>query len=83
MCIRDSRNPKVKSITDLTESDRIAVPSVKVSFNATLLQMAAAKHWGMANYAKLDHLTVGLGQMDAVAAMMSPQSEVNLPSYMS
>ncbi len=73
----NTRNPKVKSITDLTESDRIAVPSVKVSFNATLLQMAAAKQWGMANYGKLDHLTVGLGQMDAVAAMMSPQSEVN------
>lgn len=73
----NTRNPNVKSIADLTDADRIAVPSVKVSFNAMLLQMAAAKQWGMQNFAKLDHLTVGLGQMDAVAAMMSPRHEVN------
>jgi NitT/TauT family transport system substrate-binding protein len=72
-----TRNPNVKSIRDLTDKDRIAVPSVNVSFQAMLLQMAAAKEWGTDNYKKLDPLTVGLGQMDAVAAMAQPNHEVN------
>jgi NitT/TauT family transport system substrate-binding protein len=72
-----TRNPQVKSIRDFTDKDRIAVPSVNVSFQAMLLQMAAAKEWGNDNYKKLDHLTVGLGQMDAVAAMAQPNHEVS------
>jgi NitT/TauT family transport system substrate-binding protein len=72
-----TRNPQVKSIRDFTDKDRIAVPSVNVSFQAMLLQMASAKEWGAENYKKLDHLTVGLGQMDAVAAMAQPNHEVN------
>jgi NitT/TauT family transport system substrate-binding protein len=72
-----TRNPQVKSLRDFTDKDRIAVPSVNVSFQAMLLQMASAKEWGADNYKKLDHLTVGLGQMDAVAAMAQPNHEVN------
>jgi NitT/TauT family transport system substrate-binding protein len=72
-----TKNPNVKSIRDFTDKDRIAVPSVNVSFQAMLLQMAAAKEWGNDSYKKLDHLTVGLGQMDAVAAMAQPNHEVN------
>lgn len=34
-------NPKVQSIKDFTEADRIAVPMVKVSTQAIILQMAA------------------------------------------
>ena len=72
-----TKNPNVKSIRDFTDKDRIAVPSVNVSFQAMLLQMASAKEWGNDNYKKLDPLTVGLGQMDAVAAMAQPNHEVN------
>src|SRR5205823_8209311 len=36
------RNPNVKSIRDLSDKDKIAVPSIKVSTQAILLQMAAA-----------------------------------------
>ena len=72
-----TKNPNVKSIRDFTDKDRIAVPSVNVSFQAMLLQMAAAKEWGTDSSKKLDHLTVGLGQMDAVAAMAQPNHEVN------
>ena len=75
--VLSTKNPAVKSIRDFTDKDRIAVPSVNVSFQAMLLQMAAAKEWGTENYRKLDHLTVGLGQMDAVAAMQQPNHEVN------
>ena len=62
------RNPDVKSIKDFTEKDKIAVPSVKVSTQAIMLQMEAAKVFGEANYAKLDALTVGLSHPDALLA---------------
>ncbi len=60
-------NPNVHSIADFTDQDRIAVPTVGISFNAMMLQMAAEKQWNDPH--KLDHLTVGLGHPDAVAAM--------------
>src|SRR5438105_934771 len=41
-----TRNPQVKSIKDFGEKDKIAVPSIKVSTQAILLQMAASKAWG-------------------------------------
>src|SRR3954453_10629896 len=34
-----SRNPNVKTIKDFSESDKIAVPSVKISTQAIMLQM--------------------------------------------
>src|SRR5882757_10725138 len=37
----NSRNPDVKTIKDFKDSDRIAVPAVKVSVQAIMLQMAA------------------------------------------
>src|SRR5215472_14868234 len=39
----NTRNPGIKSITDFTDKDKIAVPAVKVSVQAMMLQMAAAK----------------------------------------
>jgi NitT/TauT family transport system substrate-binding protein len=60
-------NPNVKTIADFTENDRIAVPTVGISFNAMMLQMAAEKLWNDPH--RLDKLTVGLGHPDAVAAM--------------
>src|SRR3977135_3248399 len=53
----NTRNPNIKNITDYTERDKIAVPAVKVSVQAMMLQMAAAKQWGQANFAKPDPLT--------------------------
>ena len=63
------RNPDVKSIKDFTDKDRIAVPSVKVSTQAIMLQMEAAKLYGDANYGKLDAFTVGLSHPDALLAL--------------
>src|ERR1700735_4895676 len=59
--------PNVKTIADFTDKDRIAVPSVRISFNAMMLEMAAEKLWNDPH--RLDHLTVGLGHADAVAAL--------------
>lgn len=67
----NTRNPKIKSVKDFTESDKIAVAAVKVSGQAMVLQMAAAKLFGQADYARFDRLTVGLSQPDAMAALLS------------
>jgi NitT/TauT family transport system substrate-binding protein len=64
-------NPNVKSIRDFTENDKIAVTTVKVSTQALLLQMAAAKEFGEQNYARLDPLTVSLPHPDAMTALLS------------
>jgi NitT/TauT family transport system substrate-binding protein len=45
-----TRDPEVKTLKDYTDKDRIAVPSVKISMQAILLEMAASKEFGPANY---------------------------------
>jgi NitT/TauT family transport system substrate-binding protein len=72
----NTNNPAVKSIKDFTEKDRIALPTVKVSIQAIILQMAASKVFGPENYAKLDYLTVSMKHPDAMAALLSGRSEI-------
>lgn len=67
----NTRNPKVGSIADLTADDKIAVPSVKVSIQALVLQMAAAKQFGLSEFARLDPLTVSMSPPDATIALLS------------
>jgi NitT/TauT family transport system substrate-binding protein len=67
----NTANPDIKSIRDFGERDRIAVPSIKVSVQAVVLQMAAAAAFGDENYAKLDPLTVSMSPPDATIAMLS------------
>jgi len=73
----NTRDERIKSIADLKESDRVAVPAVKVSVQAVTLQMAAAKQWGEKNYGKLDPLTVSMSPPDATIALLSGSGEVN------
>lgn len=73
----NSRNPDVKTIKDFKDSDRIAVPAVKVSVQAIMLQMAAAKVFGDKDFAKLDTLTVSMSPPDATLALLGGKSEVN------
>jgi NitT/TauT family transport system substrate-binding protein len=65
------RNPNIKSIRDFTDKDKIAVPSVKISTQAIMLQMAAAKEFGEQNYAHFDPWTVGLSHPDAMVAFIN------------
>ncbi len=69
-------NPDVKTIADFTSKDKIAVPTIKVSNQAMLLEMAAAKEFGQENYAKLDSLTVSLPHPDAMTALLSGSGAV-------
>lgn len=72
-----TRNPNVKTLRDLSDKDRLAMPSVKTSSQALFLQMAAEKEFGEGQWGKLDHLAVSMAHPDAVAAMLNPSHEVN------
>lgn len=69
-------NPDVKTIEDFTDQDRIALPAVKVSLQATELQMAAAQAFGPENAEQLDDITVSMAHPDAVVALLSEDSEI-------
>ncbi|MEO6748736.1 MAG: ABC transporter substrate-binding protein [Casimicrobiaceae bacterium] len=72
----NSNNPKVKTIKDFTDNDKIALPAVKVSIQAVTLQMAAEQAFGPGQQNKLDHLTVSMSHPDAQIALMSGSSEI-------
>ena len=72
-----TRNPELKSLNDLSGKDKIAVPSVKISTQAIMLQMAAAKEYGEQNYAHFDPWTVTLSHPDALLALTSNSAGVD------
>jgi NitT/TauT family transport system substrate-binding protein len=72
-----TRNPAVKSIKDFSDNDKIAVPSVKISTQAIMLQMASAAAFGQDNYTKLDPLTVSLSHPDGTLAFINNTAGVN------
>jgi NitT/TauT family transport system substrate-binding protein len=73
----NTRNADLKTIRDLSEKDKLAVGAVKVSIQARFLQMAAAKAFGEAEFARFDPLTVGMNSPDASAALRSGAAEVD------
>src|SRR5690349_22156727 len=70
------RDPAIKSLKDFKDNHRIALPAVKVSNQAIMLQMAAAREFGEAKWNALDHLTVSMSHPDATAAMLGGKSEI-------
>ncbi|MES2257640.1 MAG: ABC transporter substrate-binding protein [Pseudomonadota bacterium] len=72
----NTNNPAVKSLKDFTPKDKIAIPGIKTSLSAVVLQMAVAKTFGVASYAKLDPLTVSLGHPEAVGSLLSHKTEI-------
>jgi NitT/TauT family transport system substrate-binding protein len=80
-----SRDPNIKSLRDFGPTDKIAVPTVKISTQAIVLQIAAAEAFGADQWSKLDPNTVQLGHPDAYAALSNSQHEVrnhfSIPPY--
>ncbi len=71
-----TNNPKVRTIADFTDQDRIATPAVGVSVQSRVLQLASAKLWGDAQYNRLDKLQVALPHPEATAAIIKGGTEV-------
>ena len=72
----NTTNRNMKSLEDIGEGDRIAIPAVKVSVQAVILQMAAAKKWGQDQYTRLDRHTVSMSHPDGTIALLSGRSEI-------
>jgi sulfonate transport system substrate-binding protein len=72
-----TRNPDLKSLKELSQKDKVAVPSVKISTQALMLQMAAFDLFGPASYQKFDEFTVSLAHPDAMVALMNNTGGVN------
>ena len=70
------RNPDIKSLKDFGETDRIAMPAVRVSMQAILLQMACEKEFGPGKHGKLDHIAITMAHPDATIAMLTAQRDV-------
>ncbi len=73
-----TRKPELKSLRDLTDKDRIALPSIKTSAQALFLWTAAEKEFGPGQWGKLDYLTVSLPHPDAMAAVLNPGGEITV-----
>ena len=72
-----SINPKVRTIADFSDQDRIALPAVGVSVQSRVLQLASAKLWGDAQYNRLDKNQVAVPHPEATAAIIKGGTEIN------
>jgi NitT/TauT family transport system substrate-binding protein len=71
-----SRDPNIKSLKDFKEGDKIAVPTIKVSTQSMLMQIAASKMFGPDQWGKFDPFTVQMSHPDAAIAMTNASHEV-------
>lgn len=69
-------DPRIKSLRDFTDKDRIAMTDVKATTYSMLLQMATAKEFGWDQRGKYDSISVPMNNNDAMAALMSGRLEV-------
>ncbi len=66
----------IKSLKDFQPNQKIALPAVKVSNQAILLQMAAEKEFGEGQFGKLDANTVSMTHPDATIAMIGGNQDI-------
>ncbi|KAF1022620.1 MAG: hypothetical protein GAK30_00993 [Paracidovorax wautersii] len=60
-----SNDPRIKTLADLGERDRIAVPAAGVGFQSRTLQIETARQFGVADYKRFDTISVSLPHPDA------------------
>lgn len=71
-----SREARIRSIEDFRPTDKIALPTVKISTQAILLQIACVEKWGKDSAFRLDANTVQLGHPDGLSAMLNMNGEI-------
>ena len=68
---------RLKKLDDLTERDKIAVTSIKVSIPAIVMQMYAQEKYGPAQATRFDKFTVSMAHPDAVVALLSGSAGIS------
>jgi NitT/TauT family transport system substrate-binding protein len=72
-----TNNPKIKTLKDFSDKDRIAVPAAGVGFQSRTLQIETARQFGDDQFKKFDNISVSLPHPDATAALIAGGSEIN------
>jgi NitT/TauT family transport system substrate-binding protein len=73
----NTNSPRINSLEDVREGDKIAVTGIKVSIPAIIMQMYAAERYGIDEATRFDRFTVTMTHPDGVVALLSGSSEVN------
>lgn len=71
-----SNRAEVKTLQDLGDKDRIAVPAAGVGFQSRTLQIETAKLYGNADFQRFDRISVSLPHPDATVALTRGGSEI-------
>jgi NitT/TauT family transport system substrate-binding protein len=69
-------DPRIKTIRDFTEKDRIAMGGAGSSVQTIYVQMAVAKEFGQDNFKKLNPLMVNLPHTEGLRTMLSGSGEI-------
>jgi NitT/TauT family transport system substrate-binding protein len=64
-------DPRIRSVRDFQETDRIAMTAGRGTQHALVLQMAAAREFGWDQRARFDALAVSMAHPDGVVALLS------------
>ncbi|MBZ5675413.1 MAG: ABC transporter substrate-binding protein [Acidobacteriia bacterium] len=67
----------LKKLDDITDHDKIAVTSIKVSIPAIIMQMYAQQKFGPAQATRFDKFTVSMAHPDAVVALLSGSAGIS------
>lgn len=73
----NTSKPNIKTVRDIGPEDRIAVPGIKTSNQAIVLQMATAQALGKDQFDKFTPQTVAMSHFDGMAALLS-KKEITL-----
>lgn len=73
----NTRSPSVKKLDDITDRDRIALTSIKVSIPSLAMQMYARRKFGAAQVYRFDKDTVTMTHPDGVIALLSGSGAID------
>ncbi|MBM3601610.1 MAG: ABC transporter substrate-binding protein [Alphaproteobacteria bacterium] len=69
-------DPRIKSIRDFQDSDRIAMTAARGTQHHMALQMAAAREFGWEQRTRFDALAISMPHPDAVVALLSGGAQI-------
>jgi NitT/TauT family transport system substrate-binding protein len=73
----DTNSGHLKKLDEITDQDKIAVTSIKVSIPAIIMQMYAQQKYGAAQATRFDKFTISMAHPDAVVALLSGSAGIS------
>jgi len=73
----NTNSAKLKKLDDITDQEKIAMTSIKVSIPAIIMQMYAKEKYGPAQATRFDKFTISMAHPDAVVALLSGSAGIS------